>query len=821
MPARAFVPARDQEFYLLRAHRQPLPENVAVLLLETLTQPGDLVIDPFAASDALVRAALARGRRLLAADSNPIVAWAARVQATLPTARDINGAFLRLGDTRKEGETLRGAVEKLYASQCAQCDGSVIVDRFLWRKVDPPTVRGENAILAEKVYTCPNCGARRDDVNETDRQRAHDAVPRGLSYHVLVQRLLADDPANTPHIKRLLGFYTPRNLSALATVTQKLDVEFREDAGRNVLAALMLHALDVGTSLYPSDEIFPQREIPTGFVEMNIWRALEAAARGLSERAPALRLAGTPAQVINSKTPAAYIGQGGARVLAESGANAKAALVLSSPARLDPRFWELSFLWTRWLLGKNAAVPLEPLLDEKRQRWSWYGDALTKSIADVAKLTRDDASFVVAFPSGSHAMIEALMLAASPVFALQDFAFRPARGASRSTEWGALRGDYFAVWKRADAPGSNLQANLLASKIRFHSLQAAREILEARGEPLAYSWLHHAALERLAKEGLLSEALGAKYREGDNAFQTLRHRMEEGFKEGYVEDLDHWQGDGRVLWTRRSGGEVRGTWSVEAGSSKTHAAWRGERETRDEEREERSEKRAAGSGEREIGTDLVTQVEMVTREILQDRRKVAAEVLEDAVLAELPGLLTPEIELVEICARAWADLVEGEWVWREFDPAVFRAEARRLVQELGEHLDYRVVQDDTRFDLIWRVEKIIPGSASGSVREERFHEDAYAFRICERLDVDELLAARAAPLHGLVVLPETRVGVARERLRREPRLVKRLERAGWDFVRVPMIIYLLREAHAARPEFQLAWGLDPSLGTGQEQMELL
>lgn len=801
MPARAFVPPRDAQFYLLRAHRQPLAENVAVAFIETLTQPNDLIVDPFVGSDALVRAALARGRRVLASDSNPIVAWAARAQATLPNGRDIHGALVRLGDTRKEGETLRTTVEKLYASQCAQCKGGVVVDWFVWRKIEP-TARGEKTVVAEKVYTCRKCGERRDDTNETDRQRAQDAAPRGLSYHLLVQRLLADDPVNTPHIKRLLEFYTPRNLNALAAITQKLDVEFREDAARNVLAALMLHALDVGTSLYPTLNGFPQREIPDEFVEMNIWRALEAGVRGLSERAPALRLAGTPAQVINSKTPAAYIGQGGARVLAESGINVNAALVLASPARLDPRFWELSFLWTRWLLGKNAASALEPLLDEKRQRWSWYGDALTKSMADVARLTRQDAPLVVTFPSGSHAMIEALMLAASPVFALQDFAFRPERGATRSTEWGALRGDYQAVWKRAEAEVSDAQANVVASKIRTGSLQAAREILSARGEALSYSWLHHAALGKLAREGMLADALTAKYREGDNAFQALRHRMEEGFKEGYVDEIDHWEGDGRVLWVRR------GERGEEGGE-------------RSEGRGGRSEERGERSRKREAGTDLVTRVEGVVKEILKERREIAVDVLEDEVLARFGGLLTPESELVEMCARAYADVVDGVWVWRGAQGAEFVSQAKGLVQALGEHLEYHVVREDARFDFVWRVEKIIPGSASGALREERIYEDTYAWLVREHVDFEELIGLRAAPLHGLVVIPEAQVELTRERLRRDPRRTKQLERAGWEFLRVPMMELLLREEHATRPEFRLAWGLDPALGSGQEQMELL
>ncbi|MBI4673160.1 MAG: hypothetical protein HY741_16015 [Chloroflexi bacterium] len=770
MTAHPFVPPRDAQFYLLSAHRQPLPANVAAHFIERFTQPGDVVIDPFIASDAVVRVALERGRKILAAESNPIVAWAARVQATMPAAREINAALARLGETRKDSETLRAYIEKLYASQCAQCGDTVIADYFIHRR------DGGKTLLAEKIYTCANCGARRDDTTEGDRQRAADAAPRGLTLPLLTQRLYADDPAQTPRLKRLLEFYTPRNLNALAALTQKLDAEFRQEEIRSVLAALLLHALDVGTSLYPAPGEMPTREIPPQFVEANIWRALERAARGLSEHAPALRLASNPAQVLNATTSAACIAQGGARYLAENAAEANAALILSSPARLDPLFWELSFLWTRWLLGKNAAAPLEPLLDTERQRWGWYGGALAKALEETTKFARADARLVVAFPSGSHAMIEALMLSAAPSYALQDFAFRPARGMLNATEFGALRGDYQVVWQRQETAITPETQNALATALREGALRGALALLRTRAEPLAYSWVHHAALAELARGGALAGALTQTYREGDNAFQFLRHRIDEGLKEGYAHAIDHVQEKTRVLWLEREAADA-----------------------------------PPGLSER---------VERVVRELLRERRALSADEFQDAVLENFTALETPEIELPEICARAYADWREEIWEWRASDVRADLSRARTRAAQLGARLGYQVVEDAAPFELVWRVEKIIPASARGSIREERFFDDAYAFIFRARADFQELTTLRAIPLHGLVVIPETQVELTAERLRRDPRWVKKIERAGWDFLRTPMIELLLREDYATRPEFHLAWGLNPPLAEGNEQLGL-
>lgn len=770
----AFVPPRDGQFYLLSAHRQPLPANVAAHFIERFTQPGDLVADPFAASDAVVRAAVERGRRILAAEVNPIVAWAARTQATMPAAREINAALVRFGETRKDSETLRGYIEQLYTTLCAQCGASVSADRFVHVR------DGDRILLAEKIYTCLNCGTRRDAATEGDRRRAADAAPRGLTLPLLTQRLYADDPEQTPRLKRLLEFYTARNLNALAVLTQKLDAEFRQDAVRRILEPLLLHALDAGTSLYPSQDAPPAREIPNEFVETNIWRALETAARGLSARAPALRLASNAEMVLHTSAPAAFMAQGGARRLAEDTAGERAALVLSSPARLDPTFWELSFLWTRWLFGKNAATPLKPFLENERQRWGWYGGALAKAFEETARFDQDGARLVLAFPSGSHAMIEALMLAAAPSYAPEDFAFCPADGLQTATEFGPLRGDYQVVLQRSDAaaPAKTpvLSGEALSNAMRAGALRGALKVLGARGEPLAYSWVHHGALTELARDNLLRDALRQEYRLGNNAFQFLHHEIDAGLKQGYSQELDHWQDKTRWLWMARQDANMQAPLSL--------------------------------------------RVERLTGQLLGAQERIARETLLDNVRTEFPGLLTPERELVEICARASADLDDREWVRRAPAESELLSHARTQAAQLGARLGYQVIEDAAPFEMLWRVEKIIPGSASGAVPEERYFENTYAFIFRARADLEDLTALRAAPLHGLVVIPDSQVEWISHILWRDPRRLKKLALAGWEFLRVRWIQVLLQQPDATRPEFHLAWGLEPAWAERQEQLEL-
>lgn len=765
----AFVPDRDPAFYLLARHRQPLPENVARAYIEEFSAPGDLVIDPFAASPTVARVAADLGRRAIAVDSNPLVAFADRVQAALPPPRDIKIALARLGELVKEDETLKSHVEGLYSSVCANCGTGVVVDHF-YHALDL------NAPV-DKVYRCPNCGLRRDPTNDSDRSRAAEIKPRGFHYHLLLERIVGTEGEHFSRLRDLLKLYTPRNLLALVSVTLKLEAEIREESTHDILTACLIHALDVGTTLSALPGGLPQRKTPDVFVEMNIWQALEAAAAGLGSAPKGIPPSESPSNVVEAAVPSLFVGHGSARSLLTLKAPV-AALLLSSPARLDPLFWQLSYLWTRWTLGKTAAQPLEPLLEEERQRWGWYGTALTASLREGSRLLRDGGRAAFCFPAGSHAMIEALCLAAAPYFQLESFAFRPSRGAGAATEFGAVRGDYRVLWRLGIANAPTRTAREVAVKVRSAALIGSTEILGARGEPLAYSWVHHGALRRIASDGGLAETMAAQVPARDNAFQFLRRELEAGLKGGYARDFDHWAQPGRVLWVRRPGAREN--------------------------------------------PPLADQVERSVREILESEPVISDWKLEDRILAMFPELLTPEIELVALCAEAYAEQIEGEWHWRQVDREAEFALGIRLVRSLGARLGHQVRSGKKQeiFDLVWSEERIVPGSSAGGVVETRVHEDAFGFTFRENVDLRTLVREQALPIHGMVVIPERMVELTKAKLERMPTLVKPLHEAGWDFLRVPFVEMLLRSTAVERAEFQLALGLDPPLAEGREQMEL-
>src|SRR5512143_2836719 len=114
-----FIPSdAPPRLRLLRGAFPGVPPAVARAAIEQHTQPGDVILDPFASGLGVLQAALDLGRKVIAASFNPINALALR--ATLwPT--DARSAFTHLEDALKTAHRLNENILKLYKTNCPTC----------------------------------------------------------------------------------------------------------------------------------------------------------------------------------------------------------------------------------------------------------------------------------------------------------------------------------------------------------------------------------------------------------------------------------------------------------------------------------------------------------------------------------------------------------------------------------------------------------------------------------------------------------------------------------------------------------------------------
>ncbi len=769
-----FIPDRDPpSFYPLRGYLRMLPTNVTAEYVAALTEPGDLVVDPFANTPTVARISQKLGRRAISIDANPLWSWLARAMATPPAEAEVNALLARLGDALKDGVPLRVHIRGMYETICAACREPTPAAYF---------IHARDGGLVRRHYVCAHCGETRDDpATEDDLRRYAAFEAHGLHYHIAFERTVPAENLFADRIRRILDLYTPRNLNALVTLTTKVDTLFRARHERQVLNLLLLHLLDRGTGFYATPESSAHLAAHKQFVEFNLWDEIETAARALPTISqPIDGLASSAAEIAQSTEPGALISQGSARSLVKSLPEHSVALFLTAPPQRRLAVWALSYFWGAWTLGRAAVDSLMASLDPHKNdpNWErrWYLSSLVGSLDAIAKLLRPNGRAVFVFTEAWQEVIETLLLAgAGARLEFESLIFQPRLGDFPRHEFDSIRGDYRVSFvQRGSVPLKILAEPQLAKKMHAAALDAGREILARRGEPLAYAWVHLAAYTRLAREGYLGQVMSANTKIPAGRF--VSYAVREGLSEGYAHDLDHLATPDQFVWLRHS----------------------------------TTENEAASPPD----PPLVERVDDAVCALLEERSPIPEDELENMLYRQFPCDLTPEAGLIALCAETYADKREGVWYRHVEDDEQAKENALELLTRLGERLEYQVVRADSHegparplqamFDLTWE--------ANGEI--------AHGFAWRRRPRLGEFASTQVTPTRGYIVIPERRVALLAAQTRRLPLLASAFNEAGWDFVRAPFAEKLLETEKIDRHDLMLMTGLLPHLAGERTQLEL-
>jgi hypothetical protein len=651
-------------------------------------------------------------------------------------------------------------------------------DYFVWARGVGPVRRH---------YTCVHCGETREDpATEADLKRAAEQDAHGFHYHFAFERVAPPEGLHSDRIRKMLEIYTPRNLYALVTLTVKIDTVFHGTRQQDTLLLLLLHLLDRGTSFYSDPGATARLVAHKQFVEFNLWTELERATQELGRVTTRFRVDSTPAlsQVVYGDQACAYTSRGSCKSLARALPEHLVALVVCAPPPRRLPVWALAYLWGAWILGRAAVGSLIPSLDPHKSdpAWErrWYSDLVAGAMNALARLLRADGHVTFVFHESWHQTFEALILAAAGArLELESLLFQPRLGDFPRREFDAIPGDYRIAFAQGSGEALKiLSESDLAVKIRTASLAAGREVLKRRGQPLPFTWIHHAAYTRAARERLLAQAMRANTKTGPGLF--VSYAVREGLTEGYAHDLDHYVSSDQLVWLRQPSPEDPGP----------------------------------------NQDPLIDRVDDAVHELLARGPRSRRE-LENAIYRQFPGDLTPEAGLIELCARAYADeerpgqdedgsrmgdpaaALDCVWKWRNQVADEEKRRAMTLLTHLGERLEYRISQKPP-FDLVWE--------AGGEI--------AHGFLWRERAWFGDLARFQMAPAHGHLVIPETQVALAQARVRQLPLQTEAFYEAGWDFVRVPCAEKLLEQDKIDRSDLVLMAGLVPPIAGERTQLEL-
>lgn len=793
----------------LSRYLQPLPADVVAAYIEAYSGPGDIVLDPFCQSGAVVREVHRAGRLALAVNFNPLPVLAVRGALAPPDPRELDAATARLGQAPKMGIPLREHLEQLYRTTCAHCGQAVVADYFLWDR--------QESLPVEKHYHCPRCAASYTDAVEgADLDHLAGIEKQGFHYWYLVERIAPPGDEHRALAQRLLDLYTPRNLYALANLLLKIEALFPDAPLLEALRLLLLGCLDACSSLNasPWDPSPPTRlRPPARFVELNVWRAFERSYQDLRSRSrPAgLRLGGDIAELVGSAAPRAVVARETARGLAEALPQGTVSLIVATPPPLDHVFWTLSYLWSGWLFGRRGAAPLKPLLRRRAARWSWYLTALRSALRSLSRTLSPQGRLAFIFDSQDPAASEALILATEGAgLALETLLYQPTPGAVPQDLFKTLGGGHRLTWVRrpSETPPSAPDLEALATAIRDQALRAAQEVLEARAEPLAFDWLHQAIYQRLSEGGLLGQAM-AVTEEGfsplDFVAEQVGAALRRGLEEGPLVGLDGEEAEVTSAHLRKGQGEAR---SLVLNPTRAHE-YRGE-----------SRPRLWWLREPRYAVEpLSDRVERAVYELLESGSPLEAQ----AVYPCFPGLLTPEADLVVACLASYGqEILPGQWYLRPDDRRTWREQERvesiAHLAELGRRLGYGVwlrggQGEDfdpgplSELDVLWHEEGVV----------------AHAFVVQWTAVLSPWLLIHKTSLggaQGYFVLPEARSDLIRFKLQRSPLLQRALAQGGWDFIKYRHLRRLAQAPELDRHDLKKIVGLEPIIEKPEAQLPL-
>ena len=126
------------------------PHEPIAYLIEQLSQPGQLVIDPFLGSGIAAREAVSRGRRFVGFDVNPVAVELSRFITSPPAHSDISAGF----------KLIQSAVKDQINASYALANGDTAT-HYLWDRAD-----------LRQVWIKGDAGTARQELDPTEHDLA-------------------------------------------------------------------------------------------------------------------------------------------------------------------------------------------------------------------------------------------------------------------------------------------------------------------------------------------------------------------------------------------------------------------------------------------------------------------------------------------------------------------------------------------------------------------------------------------------------------------------------------------------------------------------
>ncbi len=589
-----------------------------------------------------------------------------------------------------------------------------------------------------RLLTCPHCGESGLHSLGEDDKAILPPLQRsyGLHHARALQGVAPPGDALRPQAEAALKIYLPRSLIALFTLLNQAQELDLLPPQRKRLEALLLSACDRANALWPHPEASKPIRALTLPAVFTEWNLWDALEEALEAWTQMSNR--VPVSTWPDLPPSEggiCIFPGRLREAAEALEDISPQAVVAPLPRPNAAFWKQAILWSGWLWGRDAIGAWKPLLRRYRYTWEWH----TALLGEAWKTLSPH------LPAGI------------PLLALLDGEEAPfLRAAVVSLAQSNLECRTLAL-----RPGGGAQIHVRAGEgetsataateaLRGLALEGIRAHLEERGESAPWICLHAAGLRALARGGALGiEAPAPTYKRVTSLLRL--HPLPEGLRAAPMQAKSE---------------QARRYW-LETPPAKT--------------------------------LSVADRAEMAVVRALVQRSPLPFSAADAAACAALPGLLTPEEDLLRMVLASYARQ-EGEgYTLREEDaPSKRRTDIRETAAALkgvGSRLGARVTSEGA---VTPRVSWHFPGDTA-------FH----FFVIASALAGKVILQNPALAGRGWIVLPGSRANLLLYKLRRDPALREAVARGKWQFLKFRHVRRLEADAGLRREGLEARLALDP------------
>jgi hypothetical protein len=570
MAGRALLLRAEPGFSLPAFERfaPPPPPALIAARIDAASAPGDIVLDLFGRGGWIARAAIDGQRKGVSLEGTALDRLLAEIVLRPPDLRHLDAAVQALAASARRESSLKTSITDRFASRCATCERPVTLDEVTWStEAEDEAGRPTGPQPVRKHYRCPVC---RDQLGGGEQRQAP------LDPNDLRLALDRDDGDARAFLRdrfpvleggealadELLDLHTPRQLSALAAILERVEGDLRAAPIAAALRLSILHALGPASRLATSPGRVAPLKIAGGHVrlpsgahwrERNPWLAFEDGVRlvrGFVQRLESGAWGPVPARLgddlrsLAEGSATAMLKQGTSAALGalqlevahlvEGGVRPRIRLVVGTPP-MRPASERLAWAYhgTAWVLGREAAatLPLEPLFGPAvRPSWSWQAAAVTRALRGVEPILSRNARAVLLLEGDVPESLVACVLGGVSA----DFRLAAARlpEAGRETGGvvelvppgsGAVPGgprtranvalspmpggagdpDVVAADRLFSPPARVVDAPFSADEAARAVVDAAIDVLKLRGEPVSFAGLLGEILVGLDRAGHL------------------------------------------------------------------------------------------------------------------------------------------------------------------------------------------------------------------------------------------------------------------------------------------------------------------------------